>query len=675
MPDCLQISGVRADKAWKYSIGSPDISIAILDTGIEWQDEELRRKVRLNAASCPPRRTRRRRRNPEALHRSTTTPASVDDPTAGDDEADGILDASDLIAALLRRRATPTATATSTTSPAGTSSTTTTTRSTPRAAARPTGHGTGRATEAGAETNNGEAGRRPVPRVPDHADARVGHLRGRHNLFALGVVYAADNGAEVVEGAVGGLLNSNFARRAFTLRRPQGRGADARLERPQHAPTTTTRPTTTRRSTSAARCHDTAPNETCRGPGSARRRPTRPDPPPEFTEGCNEFLGLARRGPRVPERLVPAAQPPTTSFFRNSNLTQYGGKADIVLMGSTGSENTGQAAGAAGLLESYGARASPGAPLSGNEVRQLLTMTAEDVQPVNTGHDRRRRTRPRSAGTRTSATAGSTSPGRWRGSRRGRIPPEAQIDAPDWFAPINVDACRRAGVPITGRVAAPHGASGAWEVEYACGQDAPTPTSSPTPDAPGPAARPAAARELPKALLAALPTRCNGEVRRDAGPPAPARRSAARGRPIPYPDPDPERHAFQIRLVVSRARRRGEHRPLPQDAARLQRRRQPRRAGPGRSARARRRRATSPAPAARPRRGCVDLDGDNKLDVLQPTSSGEIPSCTPTAAPRRPSTAASRCGPIATRLERDHPAPGGRRATRTRRCAPRPSAT
>ena len=38
-----------------------------------------------------------------------------------------------------------------------------------------------------------------------------------------------------------------------------------------------------------------------------------------------------------------AGQPITTSFFRNSNLTQYGGKADIVLMGSTGSENTGQA--------------------------------------------------------------------------------------------------------------------------------------------------------------------------------------------------------------------------------------------------------------------------------------------------------------------------------------------
>src|SRR5439155_20076955 len=87
--------------------------------------------------------------------------------------------------------------------------------------------------------------------------------------------------------------------------------------------------------------------------------------------------------------VTPTAQPVTTSFFRNSNLTQYGGKADIVLMGTTGSENTGQAAGVAGLLESYARKVFKGsqfpAGLSGNETRQLLTMTAEDVLPENTG--------------------------------------------------------------------------------------------------------------------------------------------------------------------------------------------------------------------------------------------------------------------------------------------------
>ena len=40
-PQCSQISGVRADTAWKYSTGAPAVSVAILDTGIRWQDTEL----------------------------------------------------------------------------------------------------------------------------------------------------------------------------------------------------------------------------------------------------------------------------------------------------------------------------------------------------------------------------------------------------------------------------------------------------------------------------------------------------------------------------------------------------------------------------------------------------------------------------------------------------------
>jgi hypothetical protein len=42
------ISGVRADLAWKYSAGSPDVVIAIFDNGIRWQASELIEKVHLN---------------------------------------------------------------------------------------------------------------------------------------------------------------------------------------------------------------------------------------------------------------------------------------------------------------------------------------------------------------------------------------------------------------------------------------------------------------------------------------------------------------------------------------------------------------------------------------------------------------------------------------------------
>ena len=37
--ECLQIPGVRADTAWKYSTGDPDVAVAILDTGIRWQEQ------------------------------------------------------------------------------------------------------------------------------------------------------------------------------------------------------------------------------------------------------------------------------------------------------------------------------------------------------------------------------------------------------------------------------------------------------------------------------------------------------------------------------------------------------------------------------------------------------------------------------------------------------------
>jgi hypothetical protein len=188
--------------------------------------------------------------------------------------------------------------------------------------------------------------------------------------------------------------------------------------------------------------------------------------------------------------VTPTTQPVTTSFFRNSNLTQYGGKADIVLMGSTGSENTGQAAGVAGLLESYARQHYAGtsfpAGLSGNETRQLLTMTAEDVLPENTGQV---------------GQADKANPG-WdphfgygrvdlaaamQRISTGRIPPEAQIDAPAWYAPIDVNRVPASGVPITGYADAPHSASGvgSWEVEYACGQDALDSAVRPIPGATG----------------------------------------------------------------------------------------------------------------------------------------------------------------------------------------------
>ena len=46
LAQCLQIAGVRADTAFKYTTGDPKVAVAILDTGIRWQAPELVNKVR-----------------------------------------------------------------------------------------------------------------------------------------------------------------------------------------------------------------------------------------------------------------------------------------------------------------------------------------------------------------------------------------------------------------------------------------------------------------------------------------------------------------------------------------------------------------------------------------------------------------------------------------------------
>ena len=64
---------------------------------------------------------------------------------------------------------------------------------------------------------------RRLPALPGRADARLGHVRGRHATTSrMAALYAADNDIEVVEGAVGALFNSRFAREAFEYAYQQG---------------------------------------------------------------------------------------------------------------------------------------------------------------------------------------------------------------------------------------------------------------------------------------------------------------------------------------------------------------------------------------------------------------------------------------------------------------------
>jgi hypothetical protein len=621
-PQCAQIAGIRADTAWKRSTGDPDVVIAILDTGIRWQQEDLVNKIHLNQAELP---------LPEAGPgdcgdydcngdgafnvRDYADDLRVADD-AGDSESDSILDASDLIASFSDGSDADANGYVDDIAgwdffdddndPFDASS-----------LSSWDGHGTGRAAEAAAEADDGAGSPGICP------DCQVMPLRIWDSFVvptdfnAMGVVYAADNGASVAEVANGGLTNTRFARAAYSYADSKGlalMSVSSDINSANH-----NYPTNYNEAIYVGGAiPDTVPLETCGGLALPFIGDVVPVPP-ELGDACDQVVGLVEDLLGISISL----QPQTTSFFRNANLTQYGGKADIVLMGSTGSENTGQAAGAAGLLASLG-REVFGAddPLSGNEIRQLLTMTAEDVLPANTG----------SLGSPDRAEPGwDTHFGYGRVNlaaateriEQQRIPPEAQLDAPDWFAPINVDRMPASGVEIRGHAAAPHSATGvgAWEVEYACGQDALDSAFQPLPGASGAGPVDGVLGTLPKSLLESLADTCNGEVQNDAGRPA--------GTPAdpwpadPYPDPDPERHAFQIRLTVHEQG----------DAANFGRYRKtlfayrddgnlagwPKAVGEGSDPA---RLITGSGGEVPPR--LFDLDGDNQLDVLLPTSSGEL---------------------------------------------------
>ena len=192
-------------------------------------------------------------------------------------------------------------------------------------------------------------------------------------------------------------------------------------------------------------------------------------------------------------------------------------------------------------------------------------MTAEDVLPENTGQiglpDKANPGwdphfgygRVNLAAAMARIEAGSR-PAGWPCGPAHCIPPEAQIDAPDWFAPIDVDRVPAAASPIKGRAAAPHSAAGVgdWELEYACGQDALDSDFQPIPGASGTGPVDGVARHAPEGAAGRPRRQLRRQVAERRRPPG--RRGADGAWPAdPYPDPDPERHAFQIRLTVHEA--------------------------------------------------------------------------------------------------------------------------
>jgi FG-GAP-like repeat len=294
------------------------------------------------------------------------------------------------------------------------------------------GHGTGEARDSTAEAGNGgELGTCPNC-MSIHM--RVGDsFIADESDFAQPVLYAVDNGALVVQEALGTLNHTSLGRDAVEYAYDRGVAviASAADEAAQH--------------------HNWPSNE----------------PHTIVVNSVTKYDEALTAEPR--------------SYLQFNGCTNFSSKVAVAIPSvSCSSDATGRAAGMAGLI--YSAALDRGIRLSANEVRQLMAGTADDVNfaatelscspvPLDACTDPNlnsvnptRLVAPFPATVRYPARRGHD----WfYGYGRidmaaavgevaeGRIPPEAEITAPDWYAPIDP---RRSTLAVEGEVAARGGA-------------------------------------------------------------------------------------------------------------------------------------------------------------------------------------------------------------------------
>ena len=436
-----EVAGFNAAGAWKAERGRPDAVIAILDDGFDWSERGLRDQIHLNTGELP---------YPEHADGSSCGTYDCDgngvvnvddyaaDPRvslsyAGRTGPSGLITAQDLLHAFGNCQIDSSSHLIvqcpagghfdndgngyandiagwnffdNTNDPTDTSS---------YFAAHH--HGTGRAVDAVEQGNDHEGSIGVCPRCQVMPVRTWDTFVSDANDFALGITYATDNGAKVIEGANGSLYHSAFAEAASQYAYEHGvvqtfSGDD--LNTGDH-------------------------NYPANYGHAMLIQGTVPD-----TVGLGEESSQWVQGQKLcgftGQPACLGSNVPVSTFFRGANTTQYGGKSSIAMEGPTGSVNTSKASGAAGLVVSAGL--DHGITLRPDETRELLEQTAERVLTGNT------------------EGAGVPDPGadpslpsdeQWSphfGWGRadigaavgavdsGNIPPEAAIDSPDWYAPL-----------------------------------------------------------------------------------------------------------------------------------------------------------------------------------------------------------------------------------------------
>jgi hypothetical protein len=453
----LGASGMSVDKAWALTIGRPDVRIAVLDSGIEWEAADVANKTWLNAKELSG--TAKPQDKNGAACGGTGELAGYDcngdgvfsvadyrddprispvvtgekcnpgmdpqkpgpnDRIKGDANRNCILDAGDLIELFsdgvdddgngyvddisgwdFYRNDNNAYDDTR------------------------YGHGTGEARDSSAEGNNGIDTIGTCPKCT-FLPLRVGEsFIADANDFAKAVVYATDMGVKVVQEALGTLNQTAFSKAAIDYAYEHGTMIDASMADEN-----------SRHHNMPATANHTLPVHTIRYNGDNYRN--------------------------------------STTFLAYDTCTNYGGHGALSVSGtSCASEATGRMAGIAGLVYSMGLSLPTPLNLSAEEVMQVLKMSADDVdvpesRVVNpdTGLAPFFESKPgwdqRFNYGRTNAFKAVTM------VKEGRIPPEVDIVSPTWYQPIYANRTN-GPVAIFGRVAATRASSYDYVVEWGPG--------------------------------------------------------------------------------------------------------------------------------------------------------------------------------------------------------------
>ncbi|MFN8643390.1 MAG: S8 family serine peptidase [Candidatus Binatia bacterium] len=454
------VTGASVDRAWQTTTGRPDVLIAVLDSGIRWAEPQpdLLDKFYLNRAELP---VPEGSVNPgDPYDRNGDGVFNLADYRAGgahaadsrvsDQNGNGVIDPEDLIFLFSD----------------GIDADENgyvddisgwdffEDDNDPLDEVR-YGHGTGESHDSGAEAGNGSGFPGTCPncmllevRVGDSFVTEVNH-------FAQGVAFAVDSGARVVQEALGTLNRSRFGQQAIDYAYARGVVviASAADEESNH------------HNYPATYNHTVQVNS--------------------VTRAAN-ISGI---------RQTPA------SYLYLNGCTNYGAHIALAVPSSScSSEATGRSSGVAGLVVSAALNAvdrgtlSPYRrddgtlapfPLSAEEVKQILTLTTDDINfdarpdadpPLPQNYSTTIPVPGIAGSERFRSIAGFDQYfgyGRLNADTAvlrvasGQIPPEASIAAPDWFA--TVDPALTPTLPVRGRVAANRAGTFSYVVEAAPG--------------------------------------------------------------------------------------------------------------------------------------------------------------------------------------------------------------